>query len=365
MLISQKELNEAFALISFSSRQRQAIETVWRQLNQNPLLERLARKDAAGLADPHGPEKIEADAAQLTALLGGLADVYPALILLTRVSWLKGEYALHGIHEAVLRDALSDIPLWMTHFENRAGRVGLGEYTWLTNHMRMRLFRLGRLEYIFTKSRVRAWFYRNDALSQCVALADSGLRFEVSGQLCTETCGQVATHHCENGVITGYPVDSLGRIQPQPVSLPANQWRMALAPGDPVLDVHIPEGPPMTPDAITASLQAAIPFYRDHLGLREERAFTCSSWLMSPALPQLLPGSNLAAFQKRFRVVPYTLRDNQVFERVYGKGFTAWQEMPMETRLQRGVRDWYMAGGVIRQMQGVILRKEMEEANHD
>ena len=37
----------------------------------------------------------------------------------------------------------------------------------------------------------------------------------------------------------------------------------------------------------------------------------------------------------------------------------------METRLQRGVRDWYQSGGSMRQMQGVILRREMEDGGRD
>ncbi len=365
MLLTPQELNHAFSLISFTSEQRRAVESVSRRINQEPVLERLAQRDAACLADPRGPERLEADKDQLAALLGDLADVYPAVILLTRVSWLEGEYARLGISETLLRDALSDIPLWMCNFEKHTGRIGLREYTWLTNHLRMRLFRLGRLEYILTKSRVPAWFYFNGETAQYAALAASGLWFDASGQLCAQGCGRETVHTCEGGVITGYPIDALGRIQARPLSLRASRWELALAPGDPVLDVHIPEGPPMEPEAVAASLKAAIPFYRDVLGREEERAFTCGSWLMSPALPQILPGSNLAAFQKRFRIAPYTLRDNQVFERVYGRGFTSWEEMPMETRLQRGVRDWYQSGGSMRQMQGVILRREMEDGGRD
>lgn len=364
MLPNEWELNEAFALVSFTKAQRRAIESVLFKVNQSLALESLFRKDAANLADPHGTEQIEADEEQLAALLGDLAPVYPVLVLLTRVSWLWKEYARLGMDEALLRDALSDIPLWMDHYERHTGRMGLGEYTWLTNHVRMRLFRLGRLEYIFTKSRVPAWFYLSDDSSQCVALADEKLRFDASGQLCPEGFGQAALHTWENGVITGYPIDPSGRIENRLISLSASRWQLALAPGDPVLDVHIPEGPPMEPEAISSSLKAAIPFYRDFLGKTEARAFTCGSWLMSPALPQILPFSNLAAFQQRFRIVPYTLRDNQVFERVYGKGFTSWQDMPIETRLQRGVRDWYQSGRNMRQMQGVILLKEMEEGRH-
>ncbi|MEG0271055.1 MAG: hypothetical protein RR821_12475, partial [Clostridia bacterium] len=89
-------------------------------------------------------------------------------------------------------------------------------------------------------------------------------------------------------------------------------------------------------------------------------AFTCGSWLMSPSLPILAPGSHIAAFQQMFHVVPYTVRDNQIFERVYGRPFSIWEDMPMQTHLQRAVRDWYLLGNNCRQMQGVYLLPERE-----
>lgn len=61
MLLTPQELNHAFSLISFTSEQRRAVESVSRRINQEPVLERLAQRDAACLADPRGPERLEAD----------------------------------------------------------------------------------------------------------------------------------------------------------------------------------------------------------------------------------------------------------------------------------------------------------------
>lgn len=365
MLLCEHELHRALSLICFTEEQRLAIETVYHEIMQNDDLKQVMQMDVDRLADLQGPDELAADPSLLAHHLGKYANVYPALILLSRVSWLQEQYARLGIAQHRLRDALSDIPLWMTHYTVQTGHVGLAEYRWLTNHLRMKLFRLGRLEYIFTRSRVPAWFYGSDHDPTCLVLADGGLSFNDAGDLCAQDAGQKTVHTCKDGIITGYPIDESGHIQPNLLSLSAKQWHLLLGPGDPVLDVHIPEGPPMDPVSISASLMAAIPFYQKHLGRCEERAFTCGSWLMSPVLQKIVPNSNLAAFQRRFRVVPYTLRDNQVFERVYRQRLTSWQEMPMDTRLQRGVRDWYCAGGRIPQMQGVILRRAFESAGGD
>lgn len=290
MLLTPQELNHAFSLISFTSEQRRAVESVSRRINQEPVLERLAQRDAACLADPRGPERLEADKDQLAALLGDLADVYPAVILLTRVSWLEGEYARLGISETLLRDALSDIPLWMCNFEKHTGRIGLREYTWLTNHLRMRLFRLGRLEYILTKSRVPAWFYFNGETAQYAALAASGLWFDASGQLCAQGCGRETVHTCEGGVITGYPIDALGRIQARPLSLRASRWELALGSrATPCWTCTSPRGRPWSPRPSPRRSRRRFPSTATFWAARRSAPLPAAPGLCPPRCPKFCP----------------------------------------------------------------------------
>lgn len=363
MKMDRVELQTVFDLIAFSPAQRQAVEAVFHKVQGSATLAAKAGRDCDSLADPQGPDWLHLNANELCQTLGESAGMYPVLILISRVGWLREQYERLGIDMQILRDTLSDIPLWINNCQAHTGRMGLQEYTWLTNHLRMRLFRLGRLEYIYTQSRVPAWFYRHRSDGKVMALAQDGIRFDASGELTESSQAFRAILACDSHQVTGHPVDSLGLIQAQSVVLDLAKWDLALAPGDPVLDVHIPEGPPMLPNNITASLAYAPVFYQEKLGIADARAFTCGSWLMAPALGQIAPESNLAAFQALFRVVPYTVRDNQVFERVYGRALNRWEDMPMKTRLQRGIRDWYLAGRKCRQMQGVILLdKSMKEA---
>ncbi|MFS0732266.1 hypothetical protein ABC304_09705 [Microbacterium sp. 1P10UB] len=57
--------------------------------------------------------------------------------------------------------------------------------------------------------------------------------------------------------------------------------------------LHIPELGPLVPAAVDASLGRA----HDLLGATD---FTCTSWLLEPALAAALPGTNMAAFARRF-----------------------------------------------------------------
>ena len=57
-----------------------------------------------------------------------------------------------GIPQKVILDTLSDIAVWCTNWSNIKGELYLGELTWLVHHLRMRLFRLGRLQFCMGKA---------------------------------------------------------------------------------------------------------------------------------------------------------------------------------------------------------------------
>lgn len=82
----------------------------------------------------------------------------------------------------------------------------------------------------------------------------------------------------------------LGRLQHVPKATTSG-W---------VLDVHIPRTGPLAPAEVDSSFAAAVPFFRRHFPEYPPTAFSCTSWLLDPALAELLPGSNLARFQQRW-----------------------------------------------------------------
>ncbi len=67
-----------------------------------------------------------------------------------------------------------------------------------------------------------------------------------------------------------------------------------------VLSTHIPRSGPLSPAAVDQSFAAAVEFFANHFPDYPTHDFWCESWLLDPALPELLPGSNLAAFQRRW-----------------------------------------------------------------
>ena len=69
------------------------------------------------------------------------------------------------------------------------------------------------------------------------------------------------------------------------------------------VSVHIPSDADLSPERIDASLQAAKSFFRNYYPAYDSAVYFCESWLLSPALNNLLPAnSKILLFQNRFRI---------------------------------------------------------------
>lgn len=352
-----ESLDISYQYISFSPKQKMLLEQTAKAVDGDAALSGRFHKDGLSLrmqddcSEPRDPLSDNTHPAyQLSPTERGL---YPALLLLSATQSLAEAYRLRDIPRQVLVDTLSDIPLWMNNCETHFGYQGMLEFPWLSNHMRMRLFRLGRLEYIYAKSRVPAYFYRAADEKELFVFLQEDLRVDSQGELNPD--GMPVSFSDDGKNILGYRVDSLGSINIHAWKMERNGLTQVLRPGDPVLDVHIPEGPPLSPNEIASSLHAAPAFFRKYCGATDAKAFTCGSWLMAPGLAQIIPKSNIAQFQQLFFRVPYTTRDNQVLERVFGKECRDWSQRARHTQLQKGLFAWYQSGKHLRQMQGVIL----------
>ena len=65
---------------------------------------------------------------------------------------LEKEYNKRNIPKSILLDTLGDIVVWTKTWSSLKGRLYLGELAWLSRHMGMRLFKLGRLQFCMADS---------------------------------------------------------------------------------------------------------------------------------------------------------------------------------------------------------------------
>lgn len=57
------------------------------------------------------------------------------------------EYQIKGISDLIYFDTFSDIQIWCLECKREFDEYGIQEYGWLKEHMKLRLFRLGRLQF--------------------------------------------------------------------------------------------------------------------------------------------------------------------------------------------------------------------------
>lgn len=128
--------------------------------------------------------------------------------------------------------------------------------------------------------------------------------------------------------------------------------------------VHIPSDADLSPAAADASLEAAGRFFPEHFG--ESGSFTCRSWLLSPALAPLLPeGSNILAFQRRFRVLSVDRGAKDFIRWLYEvPEDTPAGALPERTSLQRGVKALLLAGGTVGSAYGILENSSRRTYDH-
>ncbi|MEU5781051.1 acyltransferase domain-containing protein [Micromonospora lupini] len=120
--------------------------------------------------------------------------------------------------------------------------------------------------------------------------------------------------------------------------------------GDGAIGLHVPDSGPLTPDAVSASLDEARTFFARHFPDEPYTAFSCGSWLLDPQLREYLPeDSNIIRFQRRFELEPYVESDGpdadvEVRRFVFRTLSTPFDQLPRRTALQRAIVDHLAAG---------------------
>lgn len=154
----------------------------------------------------------------------------------------------------------------------------------------------------------------------------------------------------------------LGRLQFQSEQLPCDVevGGERYPAGTRVLQVHIPAGEPLTPEAVEESLGRAQSFFRIYYR-QEHELFCCRSWLLSPALEELLgEDSNILQFKKRFELYD-TKPIRQAEERVFGRILEDPAGYPEDTSLQRDMKRWLQSGRTVDMGCGLIRCRSVEE----
>ncbi|MBI5831195.1 MAG: DUF5596 domain-containing protein [Armatimonadetes bacterium] len=298
-------------------------------------------------------------------VLGDQAGLYYLILCFEVLPRMVERHRERGIPESVSRACC-------THFREslrlygltRGGALGVSPRVlfWLRNHLAGRLITLGRFEYMVRPFTDRARVFRRRADGAVVALDRGGQWFNAHGYLdAGATSGWQSVYQETESAWTGTPLHPAGHALPDPVSLAKAEWDLALAPGEPILEVHIPAGGQMTLDRALDSMRQAPPFFRRHFADQPFRGFGTFSWILDPEIPVWYgPETNMAQWERELYLFPYPSSGRDGLYFVFGEAPIDPPNLPRDTSLRRAVLDRLAAGGGIRAGGMFVLLDELD-----
>ena len=308
----------------------------------------------------------------LTNLLGELAGAFYLLVTLSGIPEAKKNHQIRRIPAKVLQDTYSDTWIWANDYKDKHNTWGidLNIIPWLFNHLSGELYRLGRLQFVLRPFGQKIRVFRKREKREVMVLSEGNVKFSGDGQI----SGARSENNQENnwtsrllfdseGVI-GTPIYPTGRAWVEETCLAWKSWRQALAPGDPVLEIHIPAGSPMDFDACGDSLLQALDFFPRYFPDRPFLGFCCTSWLLNTQYQNWLPpDSNIVRFQREFYLFPIHSNKRSGFNRIFGTNSQNFSKLPHDTRLRRAVLDCLESGGNLRSGGALLLAQDLDWGN--
>lgn len=111
------------------------------------------------------------------------------------------------------------------------------------------------------------------------------------------------------------------------------------------IHIHIPSDADFCEESVEASLNAFYKFRKQYFPEWEEVQLVCDSWLLAPALKELLDeNSNILAFQERFELDIINLEATWFMTFIYPGHETVDEGLPEKTALQRRMKAYLLEG---------------------
>lgn len=225
------------------------------------------------------------------------------IIAMSNYPLLEKAYAKLGIPHSYLDNIFATytpIPSKFGHTAN--GRYGLGARAlyWGRRLLEGKIFQVGRLQYEIQEGVIPGGpFLFRGKNGDDVLIAPPRWRYDKNGVRLNdydESAAVITTFEDAGSFYKGRELLKNYQLGEE-ITLSKEEYSPLLRQGDLVLDIHIPTGGKMTPSAVKESLKGALEFFRTYLK-REVKLFICSSWILNYRWQELIPESNIAAFQK-------------------------------------------------------------------
>lgn len=124
-----------------------------------------------------------------------------------------------------------------------------------------------------------------------------------------------------------------------------------------IINIHIPSDANMNPEYIRESMEGYRAFLQGYYPEWEDAHWYCESWLLSPALRQLLPeASNIMMFQSLFDVENVDYESMAVLDWVFPGEKGELSDLSENTSLQRNMKRFLLDGNKVGWAKGIFKK---------
>ncbi|MCM1544815.1 MAG: acyltransferase domain-containing protein [Ruminococcus sp.] len=209
-------------------------------------------------------------------------DIVRLAVVLKAAEKTYEKYVSKGIPESIFVNTFDDVRIWCKNNSNK----GLENYGWLKNHVKLELFKLGRLQFqMFTATR------------------------------------------------------NASKIPNVPFKC-----------GDKLLYVHIPQGEKLNFESCVSSIQEANEFFKTYFPEYNYKYFFCESWLLYEGNQNFMKSnSNILKFAGLFDIHSNFDSESQTYERIFNINKVPQLKsdianLPETTSLQKAAKAYALSG---------------------
>ena len=260
----------------------------------------------------------------------------------------------------------------MEHQFNKLIKNG-DDFPWDMNFYTCSIFLMDRFLFIPCKFEDTLSLYRNNKTNKVTALKYGGEEFRRDGQFdginqVYDRQGKFTTVWEENeSFITGNPVNPMGFVKKERITLDKKEWTSVLKEGDTLLALHVPSGPGYNPIRLKNSMELAIVFYDKYFPELEVKGFWSESWLYDSRLSLVLDcdKSNIIKVQRQFYLYPIKEGDSMLRYEAFGDWNADPTKVPVKTSLQKAALEYMKEGKRFNTLSMVVLREDVDKVGNN
>lgn len=127
--------------------------------------------------------------------------------------------------------------------------------------------------------------------------------------------------------------------------------------GKRIVSIHIPSDAILTEEKCKKSIDRSVKFFEKYDCQYANVEYSCNSWLLSPALKELLPQeSRILRFQSLFRIESVDKSSDAFLEWVYKRKDIKTEDLPENTSLQKKMKEYLLNGGKVGEAKGYLCQ---------